>query len=215
MIDPLAQGHSDPLSQFSLSHKVALITGASRSTKLKASEKKSQLQVLCEHVKSCQLCPELVANRTQTVFGVGNPQTRLCFFGEAPGADEDRQGEPFVGRAGQLLDKIIEACTLQRSDVYILNTVKCRPPGNRNPDAEEIEQCRPFFEQQLEIIRPEFICCLGLVSATALLDQNSRSASCAASCTPGGGPKCWSRIIPPTCFATRRPSDWSGRTCSF
>ena len=140
------------------------------STKLKASEKKSQLDLLCNQVKSCQLCPELVANRTQTVFGVGSPQTRLCFFGEAPGADEDRIGQPFVGRAGQLLDKIIEACTLKRSDVYILNTVKCRPPGNRNPNPEEIDHCRPFFEQQLEIIRPEFICCLGLVSATALLD---------------------------------------------
>jgi uracil-DNA glycosylase len=138
--------------------------------KLKATEKQRQLRSLCEQVQSCRLCPELVANRTQTVFGVGNPQTRLCFFGEAPGADEDRQGEPFVGRAGQLLDKIIEACTLKRSDVYILNTVKCRPPGNRNPNPDEVANCRPYFEQQLEIIRPEFICCLGLVSATALLD---------------------------------------------
>ena len=138
--------------------------------KLKAAEKKVLLSSLCDRVKSCHECAELSANRTQTVFGVGNPQTRLCFFGEAPGADEDRLGEPFVGRAGQLLDKIIEACTLKRSDVYILNTVKCRPPGNRNPTPEEIDRCRPFFEQQLEIIRPDFICCLGLVSATALLD---------------------------------------------
>jgi uracil-DNA glycosylase family 4 len=137
---------------------------------LPASDKPAQLEALCQQVRSCQRCPQLVANRTQTVFGVGNPQARLCFFGEAPGADEDRLGEPFVGRAGHLLDKIIEACTLQRSDVYILNTVKCRPENNRNPEPEEIENCRPFFEQQLEIIQPEFICCLGLIAAKALLD---------------------------------------------
>jgi DNA polymerase len=129
-----------------------------------------QLDGLCEQVRACRLCAELAAQRTQTVFGVGNPQARLCFFGEAPGADEDRVGEPFVGRAGQLLDKIIAACTLRRQDVYILNTIKCRPPENRNPLPEEIDRCRPFFEQQLEIIRPEFICCLGLVAAAALLE---------------------------------------------
>jgi DNA polymerase len=129
-----------------------------------------QLNSLCEQVKSCRLCADLAAQRTQTVFGVGNPQARLCFFGEAPGADEDRLGEPFVGRAGQLLDKIIEACKMKRSDVYILNTIKCRPPQNRNPLPEEVDRCRPFFEQQLEIIRPEFICCLGAVAAGALLE---------------------------------------------
>ncbi len=136
---------------------------------LSPEEKKSQLQSLCQQVQSCQLCPELVANRTQTVFGVGSPQTRLCFFGEAPGADEDRMGEPFVGRAGQLLNKIIDACGLQREDVYILNVLKCRPPKNRTPTAEEADRCRQFFERQLEIIRPDYICCLGAAAATALL----------------------------------------------
>ncbi len=139
--------------------------------RLTLKRKKERLEHLCEQVTSCRLCPELAAQRTQTVFGVGNPNTRLCFFGEAPGADEDRQGEPFVGRAGQLLDKIIEACSLKRRDVYILNTVKCRPPGNRNPEPEEVANCRPFFEEQLEVIRPEFICCLGAVAAKALLDS--------------------------------------------
>jgi DNA polymerase len=91
-------------------------------------------------------------------------------LGEAPGADEDRQGEPFVGRAGQLLTKIIEACTLRRQDVYILNVLKCRPPGNRTPTSDEAASCRPFFRRQLEIIRPEFICCLGSVAAATLLD---------------------------------------------
>jgi DNA polymerase len=139
---------------------------------LPAAGKTAQLDALDQQVRSCTLCPKLVASRTQTVFGVGDPDTRLCFFGEAPGGDEDRIGEPFVGRAGQLLNKIIEACALKRSDVYILNTVKCRPENNRTPEPDEIENCRPFFEQQLEIIRPDFICCLGLVAARALLGTN-------------------------------------------
>jgi DNA polymerase len=97
----------------------------------------------------------------------------VCFLGEAPGADEDRQGEPFVGRAGQLLTKMIEACTLKREDVYILNVLKCRPPDNRTPEPDEIENCRPFFERQLELLQPEFICCLGAVAARGLLQTNT------------------------------------------
>jgi DNA polymerase len=143
------------------------------SPRLTLQEQETQLQNLAVEVRCCRLCPEPVANRSQTVFGVGNPQTRLCFFGEAPGADEDRLGEPFVGRAGQLLNKIIEACTLRREEVYILNVLKCRPPKNRTPTGEEAENCRPFFERQLEIIRPEFICCLGAVAASALLAPKS------------------------------------------
>jgi uracil-DNA glycosylase len=130
-------------------------------------------QVALERVRRevvhCTLCHELAKTRTQTVFGTGNPKARLCFFGEAPGADEDRQGEPFVGAAGQLLDKIIQACTLKREDVYILNVLKCRPPQNRTPLPEETANCRMFFERQLEIIQPEFICCLGAVASQALL----------------------------------------------
>jgi uracil-DNA glycosylase family 4 len=120
-------------------------------------------------VAACTLCKELAATRTQTVFGVGNVRPQLCFFGEAPGADEDKQGEPFVGRAGQLLDKIIEAMTLKREDVYILNTLKCRPPGNRTPLPDEVENCRCFFTRQLEVLRPEFLVCLGACAAQALL----------------------------------------------
>jgi len=101
----------------------------------------ASLPVLKEEVAACTRCSELAAKRTQTVFGVGNPQARLCFLGEAPGADEDRLGEPFVGRAGQLLNKIIEACRLKREDVYILNMIKCRPPGNRNPLPSELANC--------------------------------------------------------------------------
>ena len=137
---------------------------------LNLEQRKSELTTLCNSVTTCSKCPELVDNRTQTVFGVGNPEARLLFFGEAPGADEDRQGEPFVGRAGQLLTKIIEACTLTRDDVYIMNVLKCRPPQNRNPSPEEAMNCRPFFERQMEIIRPEYICCLGSIAATTLLE---------------------------------------------
>jgi DNA polymerase len=128
------------------------------------------LEVLQHEVAGCALCTELAATRTQTVFGVGNPQARLCFLGEAPGADEDRRGEPFVGRAGQLLDKMIVACHMQREDVYILNILKCRPPGNRNPLPDEAQNCRRFLDRQLELISPEFICCLGAVAAQNLLN---------------------------------------------
>jgi DNA polymerase len=127
------------------------------------------LAVLQQEVAPCTRCGELAATRTQTVFGVGNPKARLCFMGEAPGADEDRLGEPFVGRGGQLLNKIIEACRLKREDVYILNMLKCRPPGNRNPLPDELTNCRPFLERQLELIEPEYICCLGAVASQNLL----------------------------------------------
>ncbi len=136
---------------------------------LSLADRLGALEVLQQEVCNCQACPALVSNRSRTVFGVGSPQPRLCFFGEAPGADEDRVGVPFVGRAGQLLDKILEACTLKREEVYILNTLKCRPPDNRAPIEEEVENCRGFFERQLAILRPEFICCLGATAAKALL----------------------------------------------
>ena len=110
------------------------------------------------------------ARASKRFLASANPQPRVAFFGEAPGADEDRQGEPFVGRAGQLLTKIIEACGWQRSDVYILNVLKCRPPENRNPLPHEVDNCRPFFERQFEILRPEYIVCVGTVPAQALLE---------------------------------------------
>jgi DNA polymerase len=127
------------------------------------------LEILQQEVAGCMRCDELARTRTQTVFGVGNPDARLCFIGEAPGADEDRLGEPFVGRAGQLLTKIIEACRMKREDVYILNMLKCRPPGNRTPLPDEVANCRGYLERQLALVRPEFICCLGAVAAQNLL----------------------------------------------
>jgi uracil-DNA glycosylase family 4 len=116
----------------------------------------------------CKLC-EL--GRSQVVFGVGNPKAPLMFVGEAPGEDEDRKGEPFVGRAGQLLTKIIEAISLTREQVYIANVIKCRPPGNRNPEPDEVATCEPFLFRQIEIIRPRVIVALGKFAAQCLLDS--------------------------------------------
>ncbi|HEX5470318.1 MAG TPA: uracil-DNA glycosylase [Lacipirellulaceae bacterium] len=127
------------------------------------------LEIIKQEVSCCTRCDELARTRTQTVFGAGDPHARLCFVGEAPGADEDRLGEPFVGRGGQLLTKIIEACRMKREDVYILNMIKCRPPGNRNPLPDELANCRSYLERQFALIRPEFICCLGAVAAQNLL----------------------------------------------
>jgi uracil-DNA glycosylase len=122
-------------------------------------------QDICE----CQKCP-LGATRKHFVFGSGNPQAKVLFIGEAPGADEDEKGLPFVGRAGQLLTKIIESTqTWKRSDVFICNVLKCRPPGNRTPLPEEVEQCRPYLEEQIQIIKPRVIMALGAVAAQALL----------------------------------------------
>ena len=139
----------------------------------KPADRMKELTVLSQEVADCTACEELASQRTQTVFGVGDPNARLCFLGEAPGADEDRLGEPFVGRAGQLLTKIIEAMTLSRDEVYILNILKCRPPGNRNPAPAEVANCRPFFTRQLDLVQPEFICCLGSVAAQNLLDTKT------------------------------------------
>lgn len=123
-------------------------------------------------VAACTKCPQLVCSRTRTVYGVGSPATEIVFIGEGPGAEEDRQGIPFVGAAGQLLDKIILAMKLQRSDVYIMNAVKCRPQNNRTPTDEEIANCHPYFKTQLETIQPKFIVCLGAVAARALLNTS-------------------------------------------
>ena len=121
----------------------------------------------------CSRCKLHTLGRTQVVFGVGNPNADLMFVGEAPGADEDIQGEPFVGRAGQLLTKIIEAIDLKREDVYIANVIKCRPPGNRNPEPDEVEQCEPFLFRQIDIIKPKVIVALGKFAAQCLLKTDA------------------------------------------
>lgn len=144
------------------------------SQSLSTDQKRIQLQLMDQkEVQSCVKCTELVRNRTRTVFGVGNIDTELVFVGEAPGADEDKAGEPFVGAAGQLLNKIIAACNLKREEIYICNVLKCRPPGNRQPLADEVTHCRGFLERQLSIIQPRFICCLGLVAAQTVLNSTT------------------------------------------
>lgn len=120
----------------------------------------------------CSRCKLHTLGRTQVVFGVGDPNADLMFVGEAPGADEDIQGEPFVGRAGQLLTKIIEAIGLRREDVYIANVIKCRPPGNRNPEPDEVEQCEPFLFRQIDTVKPKVIVALGKFAAQCLLRSN-------------------------------------------
>ena len=120
-------------------------------------------------IGDCTRCKLHKLGRRQIVFGVGNPEADLMFVGEAPGRDEDIQGEPFVGRAGQLLTKIIEAIGLQRGDVYIANVIKCRPPENRNPEQDEVETCEPFLFRQIDTIRPKVIVALGTFAARALL----------------------------------------------
>ena len=138
-----------------------------------ADDRSAALAVWAKKVAGCTRCAELARTRTQTVFGVGNPHARLVFLGEAPGADEDRQGEPFVGAAGQLLNKILAACGLKREDVYIMNILRCRPPGNRLPLPAEAANCREYLDSQLAIIQPEFICCLGACAAQNLLQTDT------------------------------------------
>jgi uracil-DNA glycosylase family 4 len=139
----LLEGHPDPLSKLSLAELEAV-------------------------AKQCTQC-RLQHGRTHVVFGVGNPHAELMFAGEAPGRDEDLQGEPFVGRAGQLLTRIIEAIGMKRQEVYIANVVKCRPPNNRNPEADEIARCEPYLVRQIELVKPRIIVALGTFAAQTLL----------------------------------------------
>ncbi len=131
----------------------------------------AKLQALDEQVKACRKCTELVCYRRQTVFGEGHIRPKVCFFGEAPGADEDASGRPFVGAAGRLLTDIIRAMKLTREEVYILNALKCRPPQNRTPLPDEVSNCRPFALTQLEILQPEFIILLGATAVRSVLQS--------------------------------------------
>lgn len=146
------------------------LTPHSGESDLSLTKRRQALQVLAEEVRKCTRCPELAATRTQTVFADGGPGVELCFIGEAPGADEDAQGLPFVGAAGQLLNRIIAACGLTREEVYICNILKCRPPGNRTPQPNEAANCRPFLDRQIELVKPQFICALGGCAAQNLLE---------------------------------------------
>ena len=130
---------------------------------------------LAATVRVCTLCG-LCATRTQTVFGTGDIRARLMVIGEAPGAEEDRQGEPFVGRAGQLLNSMLKAAGFERAQVYIANVLKCRPPNNRDPGAEEAERCLPYLRRQIELIDPTVILCVGRIAAQRLLERDDTVA---------------------------------------
>jgi len=142
-----------------------------------SGDKAERLEQLRQQLLACQKCTHLVSSRSHVVFGVGNPEAELMFVGEAPGADEDLQGEPFVGKAGQLLTKIIEAMGFARSDVYIANVLKCRPDmppgesGNRKPRPDEMATCLPYLIQQIEIIQPKCLVALGATAMEGLLGQ--------------------------------------------
>jgi DNA polymerase len=142
---------------------------AIKKVKADSKNKEEQLAKVFQEIRNCQLC-QLAKTRHNLVFGDGNPHAQIVFVGEAPGADEDEQGLPFVGRAGQLLtDIIVKGMKLERKDVYICNILKCRPPGNRNPLPDEISTCEPFLKKQLQIISPKIICALGTFAAQTLL----------------------------------------------
>ncbi|MFH1700313.1 MAG: uracil-DNA glycosylase [Candidatus Zixiibacteriota bacterium] len=128
----------------------------------------SHHEAICECVK----CP-LGKTRTKFVYGIGNPKAKMMFIGEAPGRDEDLQGEPFVGRAGKLLDKILAAIGFAREDVYIANILKCRPPNNRDPQPDEMDLCMPYLKEQIRLIKPQFICALGRIAVQGLLDTKA------------------------------------------
>jgi uracil-DNA glycosylase len=169
--DKVTGGEETALTEGAAEPPVELFGSVQDLARLPLEERIRELKVLNEsQVVGCKKCAELARTRTQTVFGVGNPEAQLVFVGEAPGADEDAQGEPFVGAAGQLLTKIIIACKMKREDVYICNVLKCRPPGNRTPLPNEVANCRGYLDRQLELIRPKFICALGACAAQALLE---------------------------------------------
>lgn len=137
-----------------------------------ASPKEDDWNRLQQCVKSCQKC-DLAVSRTQTVFGTGNSTASWMIIGEAPGADEDKQGEPFVGRAGQLLNEILWAAGHPRDSVYIANILKCRPPNNRDPRPEEVDACRPYLLEQINLVQPDLILCVGRIAAQNLLQVDT------------------------------------------
>ncbi len=142
-----------------------------KADKAVAAEAAGELEKIADEVRQCHKC-NLGSLRTNAVPGEGNPNARILFVGEGPGADEDAQGRPFVGRAGQLLDKVINAMGLKRSDIFIANIIKCRPPGNRDPRPDEIINCFPYLQRQIEIINPEIIVTLGAPATKTLLNTN-------------------------------------------
>ena len=129
------------------------------------------LQDLAKSLHNCQRCKLAKLGRSQVVFGVGNPHASIMFVGEAPGANEDLKGEPFVGAAGKILNDLLQSANLSRDDIYIANVIKCRPPENRDPELDEVETCKPFLLQQIQLIRPKLVCTLGNWATQTLLER--------------------------------------------
>ena len=175
--DPVGSASADVTTSASASEQTGLTRPVPQLQSVEIPVYASQTDALealrLEIGPDCSRCKLHTLGRKQVVFGVGNPNADLMFVGEGPGADEDIQGEPFVGRAGQLLNKIIEAIDLRREDVYIANVIKCRPPGNRNPEPDEVEQCEPFLFRQIDIIKPKVIVALGKFAAQCLLKSDA------------------------------------------
>ena len=129
------------------------------------------LQELAKSLHDCQRCKLAKLGRTQVVFGIGNPHASIMFVGEAPGFNEDQKGEPFVGAAGKILNDLLQSANLSRNDIYIANVIKCRPPDNRDPEPDEVETCKPFLLQQIQMIRPKLVCTLGNWATQTLLER--------------------------------------------
>ncbi len=170
---PAPSGAARPATPAPAPHRPAAPVQTANLFTEPAMARADSLESLRAAIGDCQRC-KLAPHRTNLVFGVGNPRARLVFVGEGPGADEDAQGEPFVGRAGQLLTEIItKGMRLERSDVYIANVIKCRPPGNRNPEPDEVASCEPFLLRQIELIGPEVIVALGKFAVQTLLGNKT------------------------------------------
>jgi uracil-DNA glycosylase family 4 len=164
--------------EMAVEYRTPSLSAAEVSTEINVPDKDqlSPLQAFHREIRDCQLCP-LGQTRSHFVFGVGNPRAELMFVGEAPGRDEDIQGIPFVGRAGQLLTLMIQAISMKREDVYIANVLKCRPPNNRDPLPAEIEKCEPYLLKQIELIAPKLIVALGRFACASLLKTNAALGS--------------------------------------
>ncbi len=169
----LQREEREPLPKAKVGAVVSAAADVATRPESTVSDPAQALLAIREDLGDCTRCRLHKQGRKQIVFGVGNPRAELMFIGEAPGADEDAQGEPFVGRAGQLLNNMIKAMGLRREDIYIANIIKCRPPGNRTPERDECETCSPFLMRQIATIRPKVLVALGAVAAKTLLAINA------------------------------------------
>jgi DNA polymerase len=182
-------------------------------TSVMAQTRQSRMKRLIRQVARCPRCPELVASRTAPVFGAGKLSVKALLVGEAPGRQEDARGQPFVGQAGKLLDELLDAVGLKRSDVFLTNVIKCRPPNNRTPKSQEICNCLPYLHEQIALVKPRIICALGRIAACALLQTNQPLESLRGKTHEYEG-------IPLICtfhpaFVRRTPAAWAGATKDF